>query len=139
MTNMNLPDRPEPCPSLNAGHNNTRTWVILGFIVLAIAWFFAIHVYGMIINPYNRLANGEFLRSEVTFDLIPALPDTLAESYELLNDGQREKLVGYGWVDEDSGIAWIPVEDAFEALLTEGFPVGTDTATAEDETEESEG
>lgn len=143
MTNTNLPDRPEPCPSVNNGHNYRRSFLILGIIILAIGWYFAIHVYGTLVDPYNKLENGEFLSSEVSFDLIPVLPDTLAESYDLLNAGQEEKLVGYGWVDEENGIARISIDEAISALLVEGFPVGPNAAAEEESADagvaESEG
>ena len=43
-----------------------------------------------------------------------------------LRHAETEKLTTYGWVDQDGGIARIPIDRAMEVMLQRGFPARAD-------------
>lgn len=108
-----------PCPAENTGEHYGKLALYALALIAVVVWIFGLYVYGFIIQPMDALASNplEPLVSEVSFDLIPALPDTLAEAYDVLRDEQIARIESFQWVDQAAGIASIPVEDAFEILI----------------------
>lgn len=51
-------------------------------------------------------------------------PYTTTE-WEQVSAEQTEQLQSFGWVDEEAGIVYIPIEQAKEQLLEQGLPVET--------------
>lgn len=45
----------------------------------------------------------------------------------------NEKAAGYAWVDQQGGIAQIPIEDAKKLIAKRGLPLRSETAIAEDQ------
>lgn len=122
-----MPDRPNPPPAANMGTNIGRLIVGVGVSGGIIAWVFIMYLTGWVTIPMERLEAGEPLIYEVDFALIPRLPDSLAEQYDLLRDNQLEQLTVYEWADESANLARIPVEEAFTILLeNDAFRTGDD-------------
>ena len=132
---MLLPDRPSPPPAVNTGTHYGRLALYAGIAGIFVLWFFGMYVYSSVARPYWQLQDGEPLIREVSFDLIPALPDSLSAEYDRIRDEQLAQLSQIG-VSEEGGVT-IPVNDAIEQMLASGaFPVGssdTDEATSDTE------
>lgn len=112
----NMNQSPQSPPATNMGKNHVRTLVIIGIVFAVHLWFFGVYAYGWVIQPFNVLESGEPLRTQVDFDLIPALPDALAESYDLTRAEQLAQLEG-GQPNT------ISIDEAMAIVLEEGFQV----------------
>lgn len=127
---ITLPADPLPCPPQNTGNHYGRLAAYAAGITLVVVWLFALYLFAYIIQPLDRLENRptEPLRTEISFDLIPALPENLANSYDILRQQQLDQLDTFEWVDREGGVASIPIDDAIEVMLEEGrFEVREDT------------
>lgn len=125
-----LPDRPAPPPSLNTGGGQSGMLIGAGVIAIIAGWLFALYLFSWILQPMATLESGNFLETEISFDLIPVLPDTLADAYELMKDNQLEQLTVVEAIEGSEGVARIPIEDAYAIMLAEGmFPLGDDPVT----------
>lgn len=116
-----LPDEPLDCAPVNHGQNyRTLALYAAGFTAVAV-WLFGLYLFAYIIQPLNQLENNptQPLRTEISFDLIPALPDNLAESYDLLREQQLDRLDSFEWVDRQAGVASIPIDQAIDVMLEE--------------------
>lgn len=136
---MLLPDRPSPPPAVNTGTHYGRLAIYAGFAVIFVLWFFGMYVYSSVARPYWQLEDGKPLIREVSFDLIPALPDSLSAEYDRIRDEQLAQLSQIG-VNDEGGVT-IPVDDAVEQMLANGgFPVGSDTdeSTSEEASQDEE-
>ncbi|MDX1686920.1 MAG: cytochrome c [Candidatus Promineifilaceae bacterium] len=60
----------------------------------------------------------------------PNLEVVPAAELASLQATQRAQLHSYGWVDQEAGVAHIPVERAMDLLLERGFPLPSATVTA---------
>lgn len=59
----------------------------------------------------------------------PPLPNLQKQPFSdiyMLRQHESEKLTSYGWVDQDGGVARIPVDRAMELMLERGFPARTE-------------
>lgn len=121
---VGMPDRPEPPPAENVGKNHRR-FILLGALTFSgVAWIFGLYLYSFIFGPTDVLDRGDYLRTEVNFNLIPALPDNLAEAYDLLREEQLANIEDMG-MSASMGMAIIPIDDAIDFLLENGgYPVG---------------
>lgn len=80
-------------------------------------------IYAMIIHPRDEvLGQDRPLSEEISADLMPRLPDELSAAYDARRTDQLAQLEGYGWVDEDNGIAHIPIDDAIDLIVENGPP-----------------
>lgn len=83
--------------------------------------------YGLQVFPRAQVLNGDTprpLSAQIPLELMPALPDELAVTYDGLRQSQLELVTSYGWVDEAQGVVHIPVDAAMDQLLnSDGFPV----------------
>lgn len=115
------PVRPAPPPAINTGNHYGRLALYAVAFGLVFLWLFGMYLYGYIIGPNNALLNNptEPLTSEVNFNQIPALPDTLAAEYDALKAAQLEQISTFGWIDQAAGIGRIPVEDAYQVLIAQ--------------------
>ena len=60
----------------------------------------------------------------------PSLQTQPFRDVYLLRDDEAKKLQSYGWVDQEGGVARIPIDKAMEVMMQRGFPVraeGADT------------
>jgi hypothetical protein len=60
----------------------------------------------------------------------PSLQTQPFRDVYLLRDEEAKKLQSYGWVDQEGGVARIPIDKAMEMMMQRGFPVraeGADT------------
>jgi hypothetical protein len=48
-------------------------------------------------------------------------------SFMALNEQQRTKLNGYGWIDRSNNIVHIPIDRAIDLVLSNGLAMGTNT------------
>lgn len=131
-----LPAKPGDYDKVITGEHTGRLVFYAAAITLAFLWLFGIYVYGSITQPTNTLAENEPLITEISFDLIPALPDTLGEAYDLLRDEQIANIEGFRWIDREAGIASIPVEDAYDILIEQGFPGAEASEMQADDTDD---
>jgi hypothetical protein len=63
----------------------------------------------------------------------PSLQTQPFRDVYLLRDDEAKKLQSYGWVDQQGGVARIPIDKAMELMMQRGFPVraeGADTLNA---------
>jgi hypothetical protein len=60
----------------------------------------------------------------------PSLQTQPFKDIYMLREDEANKLKSYGWVDQDGGVARIPVDRAMELMLQRGFPTRPDAATA---------
>jgi hypothetical protein len=63
----------------------------------------------------------------------PSLQTQPFRDIYLLRDDEAKKLQSYGWVDQQGGVARIPIDKAMELMMQRGFPVraeGADTLNA---------
>lgn len=125
------PDAKEHFGNAGVGYEpidaNLRTVVRLGLVLLAFLGL----TLAMIAGLYKILT----LRSEGreqplvsiqelhTLPPEPRLQASPASEWEKLQESQLDDLHGYGWVDQQAGVARIPIERAMELALKRGFPV----------------
>jgi len=60
---------------------------------------------------------------------LPPEPRLLTDeplNLQTVKTGEREALDGYGWIDQQNGVARIPIEEAKKRLLQQGLPVRAD-------------
>lgn len=124
---VDLPDIPAPCDAASNGDNFGRVGAYALVILVVVLWLFGMHVWGFIYQPNNTLNDGDFLRTEIDFDQVPALPASLAAQYDGLKDEQLANIELLQWENQMEGIAIIPVDQAMSILLEQGFPEATDT------------
>lgn len=94
----------------------------LVMFAVTIALLAALH-YGLQVFPRNQVLAGDTVRpltTQLTYDLMPLLPDELSESYDALRQSQIDEVTTYGWIDEEAQIARIPVDTAMDLLLEDG-------------------
>ncbi len=128
-----LPDKPDPPPAVNTGSNYARLGLLAVPFIVATVWFLGIWAYGRIIGPLNTLEDGNFLQTEVSFDLIPVLPESLAESYDLISEAQLEQINTFG--TSEDGTSTIPVEEAFDRVIAQYGGEASDDADSPDDAE----
>ena len=52
----------------------------------------------------------------------PPLEPKPLENYEQFRRAENEKLNGYGWIDRQNGVVYIPIERAMKMLVNKGLP-----------------
>ena len=62
----------------------------------------------------------------------PSLQTQPFRDVYLLRDDEAKKLGSYGWVDQDGGIARVPIDRAMEIMMQRGFPVRAEGADSLD-------
>lgn len=128
-----LPDHPDDCPPINRGEHYGRLGLIALALTAFVVWLGGMYVYGFVLGPLNTLENGEPLIREVSFDVIPRLPDQLAVEYDRLVETQLNRLES-DEINEQTGNARVTIDTAIDVLLERGFPVRTDGGEFVDET-----
>ena len=58
----------------------------------------------------------------------PSLQTQPFRDIYLLRDDEAKKLQSYGWVDQEGGVARIPLDRAMDLMLQRGFPTRPDAA-----------
>jgi len=136
---QSVPERPNPPPAENVGKNHKR-FILLGALTFSgVAWIFGLYLYSFIYGPMDVLERGDYLRTEVSFNLIPALPDSLADSYDMMREEQLANIETMG-MSSDIGMANIPIDEAIDFLLeNDGYPVGDDVVVPPDSDMEDTG
>lgn len=126
MTTPQQTSKPDMSPALHTGRNYTQLVTFIAIIAVAVLWFFGMYVYGWLLAPSNALEDGRPLRREVSFNLIPRLPDGLAESYDLQKTEQLAVL------EDAAGVANIGIDEAFDIMLEEGRFMTNDTPNSDE-------
>lgn len=122
---MPIPSRPQPCDTRDTGSNYRQLGIAAGVLTLIGILLLLGMWYGFLYYPSEVVLGGEETRpleAQIPLDVMPALPDNLADAYDLHNEGQSDMLSSYGWTDEENGIAHIPIEAAFEIIVQDGPP-----------------
>jgi hypothetical protein len=115
------------------GENYGQLAIYGGVAVVLTALFVAAMWYGYYNNPINNILGGEDarpLREQVPLEIMPMLPETLEEAYDVYTTGEFARLDAFEMVDEGAGIVRIPVADAQAMMLEEGFPVRSEEAAS---------
>jgi hypothetical protein len=115
-----LPQRPAPCTAVAEGTHYGRLAVIAGFLIIVTLLASLTFWYAYIQYPEAQLNDNQPIRLQVPLDVYPALPDELGEAYDVIEDRNRDDLIGFELVDEDAQVGRIPVEDAAALALQNG-------------------
>jgi mono/diheme cytochrome c family protein len=103
----------------------------LGCVVAFVLLVVGLGAAGVLLGPrlLNQWASGGAVAP------VPITDDTSPEQLAERQAQELAQLNGYGWVDQESGIARIPIDQAINLLAETGLPVGVaegdETATAE--------
>ncbi|MCB0116804.1 MAG: hypothetical protein R2873_26970 [Caldilineaceae bacterium] len=121
-----LASRPSPTPGLNTGTNYLQLGILLGTLVFVTVILVAALWYGFLIGPERVLDRpGTPLVTTSQFASMPDLPEDLDVYYDEWYAQQKEQLDSYGWVNQDEGVARIPVSKAMELVAEQGLPIRT--------------
>ena len=99
--------------------------VFVGFAIvsnLVLYWVFGILLAGHERPEVSPLAESHATPPEPRLQgsaVHPPLPD---EDLKTLEAAQQQELRRYGWVNQDAGIARVPIERAMEILVAQGLP-----------------
>lgn len=118
--------RPSPPGALAMGKNYGQLATIAGVLVAVAVILGAALWYGFYYFPTNVTLASDPARplySEPLLAQMPALPDNLSVAYDEIRAEQIELINSYGWVDEQAGIARIPVDVAAQLIVEQGLPV----------------
>jgi hypothetical protein len=118
-----LATKPAPPPALNTGRNYRELFTYMGVMVGVAALLVLALWYGFLVRPEQVLARSMPLTASSQLRAMPDLPEDLDQYYDDWYGQQAEQLGGYGWIDQSSGVARIPIEKAMELLVAEGLPI----------------
>ena len=95
-------------------------WLLIGFIIFTVLSFAGVYwLYAGLSGFHTR--NQEEARTKVaTGEVTPPGPQLQADpvaDMNAMNAEQEALLSSYGWVDEEHGVARIPIEKAMELTL----------------------
>lgn len=122
-------DPPDPA-SLAQGYEtddtSPRAIARFGLILLVVVFVVAGVLIGLFNLLENRAASADRPLSPLV-DVRPTPPGPLLQPNPAMDwsemRAQQEALLGsYGWVDQEGGVARIPIDAAIERLLDEGLP-----------------
>ncbi len=129
--NLTNPDPAAQAPSV--GHQedrlNYRAFVIfgIGLIGIVAVIFIILSVWMGFFSETDASMGADkpmmATKKNRAFYPGPKLQDAPELDMEAMRYEVREQLGSYGWVDEDSGIARIPIDRAIEATARDGLPV----------------
>jgi hypothetical protein len=71
----------------------------------------------------SRVVTKDYLEKQFKENGAPMLEDNERGQFSNFLMNQEQRLNGYGWVDEKSGVAYIPIERAMELTVQRGLPV----------------
>lgn len=114
------PAKPVFVPSENLGANYGRLALISGVMLLITVLLVLSFWYGLVYQPQNDILNGEEAQPlvwEIPQELMPVLPDDLAQVYDASRDNQIQQISTYRWVNEGAGTVSVPIETAITLLL----------------------
>ncbi len=120
-----ISSRPVPCDARDTGTNYGQLGIWVAASAVVILLLIAGIWYGYIYHPSEVVLGGEDqrpLEAELPLDVMPVLPDNLAVAYDDHVAGQTDTLSAYSWMDEDQGIAQIPIDEAMSIIAEEGLP-----------------
>ena len=120
---------------------------IIGFIITlvisGVVIYYAIWGIFHFLDAYDRkhqqdrtpLIKVETNTRDVQSQLIQRFPDPRLEENERtqLNDfryGEEERLNSYGWVDKNTGVAHMPIEQAMQMIAQKGLPTNPQSGIA---------
>ncbi|MEM9953256.1 MAG: hypothetical protein AAF846_16745 [Chloroflexota bacterium] len=122
-----MAQKPQSPPASHFGTHHVRVLVIIAVVIAVHVWFFGVYVYGWVFQPFQTLEDGDFISTQVDFSLIPALPDALAESYDLTREEQLAQLTG----GEENTLS---IDNAKAFVLEQGFSVREGDVTINEDT-----
>ena len=111
-------------------HTDVRVWGIVLFGVSLVVGAMIIHLLIWGLFAYFRTSTaGAFPRqyplAPIGMTRLPPAPRLQTKPREELKALRAEEdrvLTGYGWVDQNSGIARVPIDEAIKRVLREGLP-----------------
>ena len=107
---------------------NVRSLLIFCFGLVAICGAVAVAMWGLFIVFENQAAQNDPVMSPLATPAgqLPSEPRLLTDeplNLQTVKTGERNVLDGYGWVDQQNGVARIPIDEAKKRLLQQGLPV----------------
>jgi hypothetical protein len=119
---MAATNKPLPPPPQYTGSNFGRLGIAIGvFAALTLLVLYFIW-YGFLYDPQENILPDQPLSVEIPLDVMPVLPDELANVYDSHVENQTALLEGYGWISEEEGFARVPIDMAIEMVIEEGLP-----------------
>jgi hypothetical protein len=111
---------------------NIRGLLIFGLGIVVITAVVLVSMWGLFEVFERQAAQNDPVMSPLAVPAGQTPPEPRLLTDEPLNlqtikTGEREVLEGYGWVDQQQGIARIPIEEAKKRLLQQGLPVRADS------------
>lgn len=110
---------------------NIRGVVVFAVAIAVITAVVLVSMWGLFNVFENQAVQNDPILSPhaVPAGQLPAEPRLLTDeplNLQTVKTGEREVLDGYGWVDQQSGVARIPIEEAKKRLLEQGLPTRAD-------------
>lgn len=106
---------------------------LVGLVILLLAGIFLMRVlFGFLSAEHKRTdAPPSPLASELPAEPpLPRLQKTPVQDLNKLREEEKNALESYGWVEQNAGVARIPIERAVDLVLERGLPVRGEAAKA---------
>jgi hypothetical protein len=113
-------DAQEHAENIGQNYDGLFRWV-LGLVSVAVLLAVA-YWYGYVLYPRFQVLDDpgpdvQPLQSEIPLDVMPVLPDSLAQEYDTLTANQLERISTFRQLE--GGTVAIPIEDAIQVILEE--------------------
>jgi hypothetical protein len=95
-------------------------------VVAAIVHVFLWWLLGIYEGQHDRARTQAYPMAAGQQDRLPPAPrfqENPQQELQELRAKQKALLEGYGWVNKESGVARIPIEDAMKMVVEQGLPV----------------
>lgn len=114
----------------NAFSVRTAAYAIVGIGILCVLTFgFMFAIYRGLSKPVERRdaaeQQPEFVRARQQ-QVEPSLSLGGSAALNQLQQAARQRLESYAWIDEEAGIARVPISRGMEIVIKEGFPTRTE-------------
>jgi hypothetical protein len=107
---------------------NVRSLLVFCFGLIAICGVVAVAMYGLFIVFENQAVQNDPVMSPLAAPAgqLPPEPRLLTDeplNLQTVKTAEQNVLEGYSWIDQQGGVARIPIEEAKKRLLQQGLPV----------------
>ena len=107
---------------------NVRSLLVFCLGLVVICGVVAAAMYGLLVVFEKQAVQNDPVMSPLAIPAgqLPPEPRLLTDeplNLQTVKTGERNVLEGYGWVDQQNGVARIPIDEAKKRLLQQGLPV----------------
>ena len=111
---------------------NIRSVLVFAASIAVITAVVLVAMWGLFEVFENQAAQNDPVLSPLAVPAgqLPPEPRLLTDeplNLQTVKTGEREVLDGYGWIDQQNGVARIPIDEAKKRLLQQGLPVRSGT------------